>query len=148
MKRWLMLGLLATTLAWFPPLYADAADTVHRVAIQVSNDDPAVMALALNNANSILEDYARKGETVRVEIVTFGPGLTMLRDDTSPVKERLHALLQSHPEIQLSACANTRRSMARREGKDIPLVPEATEVPSGAGRLIDLQEQGWSYLRP
>jgi intracellular sulfur oxidation DsrE/DsrF family protein len=38
--------------------------------------------------------------------------------------------------------------MAKREGKEIPLIKEAKSVPSGVIRLIELQEQGWSYLRP
>jgi hypothetical protein len=27
-------------------------------------------------------------------------------------------------------------------------VPEATVVPAGVVRLMELQEQGWSYVRP
>jgi intracellular sulfur oxidation DsrE/DsrF family protein len=30
----------------------------------------------------------------------------------------------------------------------ITLVPEATEVPTGVGHLVELQEQGWAYVRP
>jgi intracellular sulfur oxidation DsrE/DsrF family protein len=38
--------------------------------------------------------------------------------------------------------------MEKREGKAISVVSEATVVPSGAVRLIELQEAGWSYLKP
>jgi uncharacterized protein len=30
----------------------------------------------------------------------------------------------------------------------VPLIAEATVVPSGVVRLMELQEQGWSYVRP
>src|SRR3974390_2727453 len=63
----------------------------HRVAIQVDQDDPAVMNLALNNAKNILEYYQTKGELVEVNIVTYGPGLYMLRD-SSPVQDRIKQL--------------------------------------------------------
>jgi len=38
--------------------------------------------------------------------------------------------------------------MEKREGHPITLVPEANLVPSGVIRLMELQESGWSYLKP
>jgi intracellular sulfur oxidation DsrE/DsrF family protein len=38
--------------------------------------------------------------------------------------------------------------MEREEGRKISFIAEATTVPSGVVRLMELQEQGWSYLRP
>lgn len=38
--------------------------------------------------------------------------------------------------------------MTKQEGKDVPLVSEARVVPSGVVQLIELQEQGFSYIRP
>ena len=67
-----------------------AADTKpHRVAIQVDQNDPQVMNLALNNATNVIEYYRGRNEDVDVDIVTYGPGLHMLRSDTSPVQDRL-----------------------------------------------------------
>ena len=120
----------------------------HRVAIQVDQNDPQIMNLALNNAANIMEFYKQKGETVDVEIITFGPGLHMLRDDTSPVKERLKAMASKSAAISFKACDNTRENMGKAETKTIPLVAEATSVKSGVVRLMELQEQGWSYVRP
>ncbi len=34
------------------------------------------------------------------------------------------------------------------EGKEIPLIKSVKSVPSGVTRLIELQEQGWSYVKP
>ncbi len=120
----------------------------HRVAVQINSSDPALMNLALNNIHNIVEYYKGIGEEVQIEVVAYGPGLHMLRADTSPVKERLTTLKQSQPTLAFSACENTRNGMKRAERKDIPLLPEAGVVPSGVVRLMQLQEQGWSYLRP
>ncbi|MEH2510107.1 intracellular sulfur oxidation DsrE/DsrF family protein [Nitrobacteraceae bacterium AZCC 1564] len=127
---------------------ADAKE--HRVAIQVDQNDPAVMNLALNNATNMMEYYKSKNETVQIDIVTYGPGLHMLRADTSPVHDRIKQIVDaSFPSnIKFSACENTKQGMEKREGKAISIIPEAEVVPSGAVRLIELQEQGWSYLRP
>ncbi|QUS38716.1 hypothetical protein RPMA_07610 [Tardiphaga alba] len=146
-----ILGVIA--MIWFAAVAwtAHAADAKeHRVAIQVNQNDPAVMNLALNNATNVMEFYKAKGETVQVEIVTFGPGLHMLRDDTSPVKDRIKQIVDaSFPSnIKFLACGNTKDGMEKREGKAISVISDATVVPSGAVRLIELQEAGWSYLKP
>jgi intracellular sulfur oxidation DsrE/DsrF family protein len=129
-------------------LAADAKS--HRVSIQVDQNDPQVMNLALNNATNIIEYYRGKNEDVDVDIVTYGPGLHMLRDDTSPVKDRLKRLkeLAFPGKIQFSACNNTKQNMEKAEGKAVPIISDATIVPSGVVRLMELQEQGWSYVRP
>ena len=129
-------------------LAADAKP--HRVAIQVDQNDPAVMNLALNNASNIISDYKARHEDVQVEIVAYGPGLHMLRADTSPVKDRIKQISEvSFPsEIKFSACNNTKQGMEKKEGHAIGIVPQAHLVPSGAVRLMELQEQGWTYIRP
>ena len=128
-----------------------AADSKsHRVAIQVDQNDPQVMNLALNNATNVIEYYRGKNEDVDVDIVTYGPGLHMLRADTSPVQDRIKRLkeLAFPGKIQFSACNNTRQGMEKAEGHAISVLPDATIVPSGVVRLMELQEQGWSYVRP
>ena len=122
----------------------------HRVAIQVDQNDPQVMNLALNNATNVIEYYRAKNEDVDVDIVTYGPGLHMLRSDTSPVQDRLKRLKEmAFPgKIQFSACNNTKQGMEKTEGHAISIIPDATLVPSGVVRLMELQEQGWSYIRP
>jgi len=129
-------------------LAADAKS--HRVSIQVDQNDPQVMNLALNNATNIIEYYRAKNEDVDVDLVTFGPGLHMLRDDTSPVKDRIKRLkeLAFPGKIQFSACNNTKQNMEKAEGKAVSIISDATLVPSGVVRLMELQEQGWSYVRP
>jgi intracellular sulfur oxidation DsrE/DsrF family protein len=38
--------------------------------------------------------------------------------------------------------------MQRAENKDIPIVPQAQVVRSGVVRVMQLQEQGWTYVKP
>src|SRR6478672_12097544 len=81
----------------------------HRLLIHVDQNDPAVMNLALNNATNVIEYYRAKGEDVNVDVVTYGPGLHMLRADTSPVQDRIKSLKDAAfpSEVQFSACGNT-----------------------------------------
>ena len=122
----------------------------HRVVIQVDQNDPQVMNLALNNATNLIEYYRAKGEDVTVDIVTYGPGLNMLRADASPVQDRIKQLKSvAFPStVQFSACNVTKQGMEKKEGHAIEILSEASVVPSGVVHLMELQEKGWSYIRP
>jgi intracellular sulfur oxidation DsrE/DsrF family protein len=131
--------------------FAAEKNREHRIVVQVDQNDPALMNLVLNNVKNMLEYYNEKKEPAEIEVVAYGPGLTMLRDDTSPVKERLLRMANdgSFPaKLLFSACHNTMMGMEKREGHPIPIVSVAKVVPSGVVRLTELQERGWTYLRP
>jgi uncharacterized protein len=120
----------------------------HHLILQVNSNEPAMMNLALNNASNVAQYYKDLGEKVSIEVVTYGPGLHMLRDDTSPVKARIETLALNSPEISFKACGNTRENMSKVESKEIPLISEARVVKSGVVRVMELQEQGWTYVKP
>jgi intracellular sulfur oxidation DsrE/DsrF family protein len=121
---------------------------MHRLILQVNTNESPMMNLALNNATNVAQYYKDLGEKVTIEIVTFGPGLHMLRDDTSPVKARIKAISESTPSISFKACANTQENMSKAESKEIPLIAEAKVVKSGVVRVMELQEKGWTYVKP
>jgi uncharacterized protein len=121
----------------------------HRAVLHVDQNDEAVMNMALNNAKNIFDHYRDKHEDVEVEFVAYGPGLHMLREDTSPVKSRIKEMAVTYPsKIVFSACNNTKRAMEAREGHSIPIVAQATIVPAGIVRIMELEEQGYSYIKP
>ncbi|MDA9432218.1 DsrE family protein [Bradyrhizobium sp. CCBAU 51627] len=120
----------------------------HHLILQVNTNDPAAMNLALNNASNVAQYYKDAGEKVKIEVVTFGPGLHMLREDTSPVKARIEEMALSTPEVSFKACGNTQEKMQKAESKAIPIVPQAEVVKSGVVRVMELQEKGWTYVKP
>jgi len=124
-----------------------APAATQKVAIQVSDNDKNLMNRALNNTKNLVDLYKAKGETVVVEIVTFHDGLHMLRAE-SPVKDRIAVMSLENPNIKFMACGNTQANQSKAEGKPVTLLSEATVVPSGIVRLIELQKQGYAYIRP
>lgn len=137
-------GLL--TVVIIQPAMADGK--THYLAIHVDDNDKGKMNIALNNAANVTKYYEAKGEKVEIEIVAYGPGLHMYRADTSPVKTRIAAMSLENENIKFSACGNTLKGMTKKEGKMPELIGEAVVVPSGVVRLMELQEQGWTYIRP
>ncbi|MDB5596447.1 MAG: hypothetical protein JWM36_3408 [Hyphomicrobiales bacterium] len=130
-----------------PTKQAAVTKKVHRVAMHVTTNDPALISQALNNAQNLFQYYSEKAEQLDVRLVAHGPGLHMLRQDTSTVLERLSGMKRDLPNLSLAACANTKRNMEKAEGKEIPITSLAEIVPSGVVELVSLQERGWSYLR-
>lgn len=135
------LGLTLTACA------ALAEGQTHHIAIHVNQGDPQVMNMALNNAQNVRNYYASQGDAVVIELVTYGPGLHMLRAE-SPVADRIATMSLEMENITFSACGNTHRKMSEKAGKEIALLDEAGIVPSGVVRLVELQEQGYAYIRP
>ena len=130
-----------------PTAKKSEAAATHKVAIQVSDNDKNLMNRALNNTKNLVDFYKAKGETVVVEIVTFHDGLHMLRSE-SPVKDRIAVMSLENPNIKFIACANTQANQSKAEGKPVTLLSEATVMPSGIVRIIELQKLGYAYVRP
>jgi len=143
-------ALAAAVAAGFIPAARAADKKEHRIAFHVDQNDPAVMNQTLNNVSNMMEYYHGKGEQAQIEVVAYGPGLNMYRSDKSPVKDRLQRIKDgSFPSsVVFVACGITKDGMEKAEGHEVPLVPQATVMPSGVVRLTELQEQGWSYIRP
>lgn len=144
MKHIIASTVLALTLA----TGALAEGMTHHVAIHVNENDPKVMNMALNNAANVNAFYESQGDSVVIEMVAYGPGLNMLIPGKSPVADRISAMSLELENISFAACGNTHRKMSEKAGQDIALMEEASVVPSGVVRLIELQEQGYAYIRP
>jgi len=128
-----------------------AADKVHHLALQISDDTPDKMTAVLNVAANISRYYSGVGEEVEIRIVAFNAGLNMLRTDRSPVLARLKSISESLPNVAFEACGNTRETMAHNEGKkpeEIPIYANARIVQAGVVSLIELSEKGWTIVRP
>jgi len=131
------------------PLTAPAgAMEKHKLALQISDATPEKMNAVLNVAANVSKYYSDKGDEVEIEIVAFNAGLNMLRADKSPVLERLKSFKQGMPNVSFMACENTLAAMTRHEGKEPPLVDNATRVPAGVVTLMELAEKGWTIVRP
>src|SRR5476649_344539 len=143
--------LLATALVLAAAAPAAAADKVHHLALQISDESPDKMTTVLNNAANVSRYYSEKGEEVEIRIVAFSGGANMMRTDKSPVLDRLKSVTESLPNLTLEVCGNTLEGMAHRENKqvsDIPLYKGSKIVPAGVVELLELNEKGYTIVRP
>ena len=63
------------------------------------------------------------------------------------MKDLLRVLRTVNSSIRFVVCDATKLGMERQEGRPVILIDGVDIVPSGPGRIIELQEAGWSYIR-
>ena len=128
-------GVISTT--------ASAETKHHKLVIQVSTDNLKSQEIAMNNAVNLQKLYGM--DNIDIEIVAYGPGLKMLTAK-SKYSSRVKSL--SMQDITFSACMNTMKKMKKKLGH-LPKLTEGVEtVPAGVSRIVELQEEGYSYIRP
>ena len=148
LRRTMIAGLALAALTATSAFAGQAGDGTKRLAIQISDNDPATFNKALNVATNFARGMSETGDFYEIEIVTFNAGLHMLRTDTSPVMDRIASISESIPEIKFSACGNTIAGMTKKEGAAPPITEHAGVVTAGVVRLMELDDQGYYVIRP
>lgn len=138
-----VLLIICLLLIWAPTQADQDFETKHKIVIQVSSDDPKLHKLVLNNASNVQTHYGM--DNVTIEVVAYGPGLTILTEQS---KEAVRVKSLAQQNIVFSACNNTMKKIQRKTGKLPTLVEGVSIVPAGLVRIVELQESGYSYIRP
>jgi len=115
----------------------------HKVVLQISDLDPDKQTLVLNVASNLVKAYG--ADKVDVEIVAFGPGLRLLFADNSNVG-RIKGLRSEG--VRFAACGNTINKFTAILGHKPDINSEATVVPGGVTRILDLVGQGFVLVKP
>ncbi len=140
-------ALAAGLFVSFHPALSRAAES-HRLALQISDDDPVKMRAVLDVAANVSRHYSGQGEDVEIVVVAFNGGVDMLLADRSPVKERLVNFLKSMPNVSFIACGNTLETLAAKEDRRPALIEGVSVTQVGVAALMDLAEKNWTMVRP
>ncbi|MCP4390575.1 MAG: hypothetical protein GY802_19925 [Gammaproteobacteria bacterium] len=120
-----------------------AGEVKNKLVIQVSTDDPRTQKIALNNAVNLQKLYGM--DNIVIEIVAYGPGLGLLTKKSGQASRVESLALQ---DIHFSACGNTMSKVAKKSGKMPVLLEGVDQVTAGVARIMELQQQGYAYIRP
>ncbi|HUB47757.1 MAG TPA: hypothetical protein VMB73_22490 [Acetobacteraceae bacterium] len=120
----------------------------HRMVIHVDSADAEIMSEALHNATNIIETERKAHDTARIEIVANGYGTKMFIRELSPVADEVRRVHAAYPSIVFSACGISLAHSEAAMKRSLTVLPQARVVPSGAARIMELEEQGWAYLKP
>lgn len=143
----------ATAAAWLlaisaaaaqpPPEPRESAFVEHRLALQLSDRDPAKQAMVLSVAYNLLKVYGP--DKLAIDVVAFGPGVALLRAD-SPNAARVHSLMSQG--VRFDICMNTVETIERETGAPFPITPDAHRVEAGVAQILTLAEHGYTLVRP
>ena len=142
-SRSLLLALITLLMVFGAAQSAFAEDAKHKIVIQVSTDDARTQKIALNNAVNVQKLYGI--DNIDIEVVAYGPGLGLLTPKSKEAKRVKSLAVQN---IKFSACENTMAKIEKKTGKKPKLTEGVGTVPAGVARIMELQEQGYAYLRP
>ncbi|MGH6716542.1 MAG: hypothetical protein ACREDC_10190, partial [Bradyrhizobium sp.] len=104
-----------------PPMDKPFAE--HKIVLQLSDKNAGKEALVISVAFNLLKDYGP--DKVAVEVVTFGPGIDLLRPSNSDRKLVESLIAQG---VRFDICLNTVETIARETGKRPKFIPDATPV--------------------
>jgi intracellular sulfur oxidation DsrE/DsrF family protein len=114
-----------------------------KIVLHLDSSDPARLGASLDLAERLL---ARHGARAQVEIVVNSYGVSLLRQDISPYRERIERLARRHANLAFLACGQTLARL-EREGVDVALVPEAGVASSAINEILTRMGQGWVYVK-
>ena len=138
-----LLALLVSPFIGSQAIAADKSFADAKVVLQISDPNPFKQTQVLNVASNLIKHYGQ--DSVKVEIVAFGPGLRLLFEGNAN-KGRIASLAGSG--VTFSACSNTIRNMGKKLGHPPVLNSKAVTVSAGVVRLIDLVKKGYTLVKP
>ena len=142
----LLVALAAPAMAQDKPAAAPIIDKPfadHHLALQLSDSDPKKEALVLSVAYNLLKYYGP--DRIAIEVVTFGPGIDLLRAGNAHRAEVDSLVSQG---VQFDVCMNTVETIERETGKPVDLNPRAVKVDAGVAQILALTEKGFTLVRP
>ena len=120
-----------------------AEKSVHKLVYQCNKADYDYLEHVLFSCGEMLRKY---GNDIELVIATFGPGLNLLAKTPKRSISKIHQQQVSSLAaygVRFQACGNTMKSM-NWDKED--LLEEALIVPIGVDGIMQLQEQGFSYI--
>ena len=140
MKKTLLLAPALVLFLGYAAISQTPAGPKHHVVFQLSEPDGSAWSSLPVHVNNTMKSLADDGGS-QVEVVFFGPGLSMLTKSSPAYEEQLKQL--SDKGVKLLACRN---AMKMRNVKSEDLFPFAGQVDSGIAEMVRKQEAGWAYI--
>lgn len=132
-KLLLLLSVLMSSMA-----FGQDVTRQHRIVVQLTSGDTLVHKSLMKQFKNMLEI----APTAKIEVVCHGPGMDMLMSDRSIVQGKVLEFVKRG--VTFLACDNTIRERNLDPAKVIPV---AGHVKAGIIRIVERQEDGWSYIK-
>ena len=120
----------------------EAGSKIHRVVMHLNSGEEKVQKGTLNNIKNLYE--AMGAERLNVELVAHVAGLSLFIKQDTKLAEEL-ARLKASSGVEYTACSNTMKVQGLTRAD---LIDQVDRTMPAMVRLMELQEQGWAYIKP
>ena len=118
-----------------------------KLMLHVSTANPNKLNIVLNEAETLLKQYANSSRKLELEILANSEGLALVSDNGKSYNKQLQNLQQKYENLAVVVCGQTLKRIQRTQGKLPKLLPNANVVPSAINQIVKRQRNGWSYIR-
>lgn len=118
-----------------------------KLMLHVSTANPNRLNIVLNEAEALLEEYAKSSRKLNLEILTNREGLALVTNNNKAYNKHLQSLQQKYDNLAVLVCGETLKRIQRTKGKKLNLLPNTKIVPSAINQIVNRQQNGWSYIR-
>ena len=103
-------------------------------------DDEKILRIALTN----MENLRKAKPSARIVLLVNGPAVQLFRHDSNEENlNRVAALIQA--KVQVFLCQNALNAFSIPNAN---ICSDCAIVPAGVVALIELQQQGYAYIKP
>jgi intracellular sulfur oxidation DsrE/DsrF family protein len=116
-----------------------------KVILHISKSDPVLFLRAMDYTERFLKEHESRGN--EIEVVAHASGLDLLRDDISPLRERVLGLINQYNNVHFIACADSIRMLRDKGTSPAIILGVSTDVPAFEHIIERLQGGGWKYIK-
>jgi len=118
-----------------------------KMVLHVTTGNKNKLNTLLDETARLLQRYQQESKKVRLDILTNGQGLQLIKAKHSPFAARIQKLQQQYNNLTFKACSKAISRLQKKTGKTFDALPNTVVVPSALGDIMKRQGEGWSYIK-
>lgn len=118
-----------------------------KVVMHINSTDDYMQNTLLLETENLLQSYQNNPQAVQVEIVAYGPGVTLFDANQSKFIDRLAGLKNRFANLNYAVCGRSVKKIETDKHVRMKLIPDITITSSGLHQIIKRQQEGWHYIR-
>ncbi len=142
----LFIGVFSGWMLKSGPFSQHPSSETWRVVLHINSNDTYLQNTLLDETQRLLEIYRKNKQKLKVEIVAYGKGVSLIQLSKSPYIERINKLTKKNPNLTIVACGRSLKRI-RENNTNFKIMPNISIAPSGIRQILKRQKQGWSYIR-
>jgi len=127
---------------------AEAVDRAERkIILHVTTGDIYAVKSALDEAEQLLASYREAGTPMKLDIVTYKQGISMMRVGVSPYIDRIEDIVENNDNVSLYACQRSIQKAEKKEGRQLVMMEKAVTDKTAQELISERLQKGWIYIK-